>query len=79
MGIDFGIVSGSRQYWIYFSEEIIPAKYVHKIHKLPVSRKCMRIQYSDARFQELLDMLSERQRKDLIKARTILRVYSDHK
>lgn len=78
IGIDFGVVAGSHQFWIYFSEEPIPAKYIHKIHKLPVNRKCMRIQYSDARFQELLMVLSERQKKELIKAATILRMYSDN-
>ena len=78
IGIDFGIVSGSRQFWIYFSTEPIPAKYVHKIHGMPVNRKCMRVQYSDKRYQELLNVLPDKQKKELIKAATILRVYSDH-
>jgi len=78
IGIDFGVVSGSRQFWIYFSTEPIPAKYVHKIHGMPVNRKCMRIQYSDKRFQELLNVLPDKQKKELIKAATILRVYSDY-
>lgn len=78
IGIDFGIVSGSRQFWIYFSTDPIPAKYVHKIHGMPVNRKCMRVQYSDKRYQELLNVLPDKQKKELIKAATILRVYSDH-
>ena len=78
IGIDFGVVAGSRQFWIYFSTEPIPAKYVHKIHSMPVNRKCMRVQYSDKRYQELLNVLPDKQKKELIKAATILRVYSDH-
>lgn len=78
IGVDFGVVSGNRQFWIYFSMEPIPPKYVHKIHGMPVNRKCMRIQYSDKRFQELLNVLPDKQKKELIKAATILRVYSDH-
>lgn len=78
IGIDFGVVSGSRQFWIYFSMEPIPAKYVRKIHGMPVSQKCMRIQYSDKRFQELLNVLPNKQKKELIKAASILRVYSGY-
>ena len=78
IGVDFGVVAGSRQFWIYFSTEPIPAKYVHKIHGMPVTRKCMRIQYSDKRFQELLNVLPDKQKKELIKAAIILRVYSGH-
>ena len=78
IGIDFGVVAGSRQFWIYFSTEPIPAKYVHKIHSMPVNRKCMRVQYSDKRYQELLNVLPDKQKKELIKAATIVRVYSDH-
>ena len=75
IGIDFGVVSGSRQFWIYFSTEPIPAKYVHKIHGLPLNRKYMRVQYSDKRFEELLCVLPEKQKRALSKAATILRVY----
>ena len=78
IGVDFGVVGGSRQFWIYFSTEPIPSQYVHKIHSMPVARKCMRLQYSDKRLQELLNALPDKQKKELIKAASILRVYSDY-
>jgi len=75
IGIDFGIVSGTRQFWIFFSTKPIPAELIHKIHKIPFNKNFMRIQYTKKKYEELLGFLPETKRKDFIKAATILRIY----
>lgn len=75
IGIDISEQKDQQAFWIYFSEKPIPPKYLRKINKMPASRSCMRISYSEKRFQELMDILPHKQAKELSKGVSMLHVY----
>lgn len=73
IGIDYGVFSQRKQFWIYICKESFPQKYVHKIHTLPMEKKYMRVKYSDQILKELLQVLPVRLEKQLSKSQTALR------
>ena len=58
VGIDYGIVSGQKQLWIYFSKTLLPKEYVHRIVRLPYSENAMRIQYRKELYEDLIRNVS---------------------
>lgn len=75
IGIDFAPLTGSRQFWIYFSKIEIPYKYFHKINNLPINNDTLRVQYSDKIYNALLYAMPPEQAKLLNRAHSTLRAY----
>ena len=75
MGIDFGYLSLDRQFWIYFGREKLPRKYANRINRLPMSKKYMRVQYSEKVFNALLQNVPSHMRKRVEGMRSTIRFY----
>lgn len=75
IGIDYDIISGKKQFWIYFSKKVIPMKYYHRMLKLPYSKDVIKISFSKKRFDILMKCLPERLKKDLGRSYSTIRLY----
>jgi len=80
VGIDYGFISKTRQFWIYFSCEAISSQYCHKITRLPFNKTYMRIQYRDNVYHSLQKHMTNKLLVNkLDRSHSILRVYSADK
>ncbi|MCI7019198.1 MAG: hypothetical protein MR913_05195 [Clostridiales bacterium] len=75
VGIDYGVLSLTKQFWIYFSKEPIPMKYYHNIVKMPLSNKMFRIQFSMKTYKLLLENTPLSISKQLEKGWSTIRHY----
>lgn len=55
IGIDFGLLNGKKQFWIYFSIDPVPLAYYHNILKAKPSKTYMRVQYSTEVYNFLIE------------------------
>ena len=55
IGIDFGLLNGKKQFWIYFSIDPVPLAYYHNILKAKPSKTYMRVQYSTEVYNLLIE------------------------
>lgn len=77
VGIDYGVISGIKQFWIYFSKEKVDSRYVHNILRLPYSCTTMRVQYSKKVYDALMqDICCDKIRNKLIKSQSIISFYN---
>lgn len=76
IGIDYGVLSGGvKQFWIFFSKEKIPKKYIHNMNQMPFTKQTMRIQYSRKVFDALVFYLPKDLSKRLNASYSIIRLY----
>jgi len=75
LGIDYGMLSVSKQFWIYISNTTIQKQYVHKITNLPFSSSCIRVQYSKHVFNSFIHYLPSDLRKRLLRCTSTLRLH----
>ena len=75
IGVDYGVVNGSRQFWIFISKIAIEPKYFRKIHKLPINKNVVRIAYSPKVFEAFLLNLPMPLRKQLEKGQSVIKTY----
>lgn len=75
IGIDFGVINNSRQFWIYISKTPIEPRFFRKIHKLPINQNTIRLEYSEKAYNALLSELPLHLRKQLEKGQSIIRIY----
>jgi len=62
-GIDYGWLSVSRQFWIYFAKKPIDPKYRNRINRLKFTKDYMRFQYS----KKMYDLVYAAAPKDIKK------------
>lgn len=74
IGIDYGVLSGHKQFWIFFSKEKVPQKYFHNINRMKLSSQTMRIQYSRKVFEALVFYLPKNLSKKLAASYSIIRL-----
>ena len=55
--IDYGLLDGRKQFWMYFSKTPIPAMYYHRINRMKPSRSFMRVQYCKKTYERLVATL----------------------
>lgn len=77
VGIDFGVLSGMRQFWIYFSKTELPYKYHHCINRVRFTKNTMRIQYNKKAYNILLETLPPKLSKQLNNGYSIFRTYHE--
>ena len=77
IGIEYGIINGAKQFWIYISNHPIESKYLHHINYMPIRRDCLRIQYSKAVFNELLGVLPPILKKQLERSYSVIRLHKE--
>ena len=75
VGIDYGKVGGTAEFWIYFSCEPIPHQYIHNISRLPFKRSVIRIMYSNRTFKRLLKHTPSDFSKKLEKCNSTIKLY----
>ncbi len=75
IGIDYGKLSLTKQFWIYFSLDRIPQKYYHKINRMRQTKRTMRVQYNEKVFKSLIQHLPKPLNKKLEASYSILRLY----
>ena len=75
MGIDYGLLSLTKQFWIYFGSEPLPMKYRHRINKMKMNGKIMRIQYNQDVFDALVAQMPRDLSKRLGKCYSTIRLY----
>lgn len=75
IGIDYGMLEGSKQFWIYFGVVPFPRKYIHNIIRLKPSKKLMRIQFSQDVFDKLVKNTPLPISRELEKAYSVIRTY----
>lgn len=54
IGIDYGLIEGTPQIWIYFSQEPVPMKYYHKITSYPIRKRFLRVLYTKEHYELLI-------------------------
>ena len=54
IGVDYGLLDGRKQFWMYFSKTPIPAMYYHRINRMKPSRSFMRVQYCKKTYERLV-------------------------
>lgn len=72
IGIDYSVINGQPQFWVYMSKGEIPKKYWNSITKLPFTSETIRVQYSQNLFDSLIHMLPKKVAKELQKADTVI-------
>lgn len=65
LGIDYDIVGGKRQFWIYFSRVPIPMEYYHRITRLKYTKDTFRIKYNRQVYESLLHYLPPKLSREL--------------
>ena len=78
VGIDFGDVSGMRQFWIYFSRTPIPMKYFHRMTRLKYTKDTFRVQYNRNTYESLLHYLPPKLSRELAKHYSVIRLHKKH-
>lgn len=76
VGIDFGMLSGQREFWIYFATEPIPKEYRNRINRLKMSRDCLRIRFRQDVYNDLLHRTPKEISKQLSRSYSVIRAYS---
>ena len=71
------MLSLTRQFWIYFSKEKIPPKYIHRINRLKFSKTTMRVQYNKNIFAALVYYTPSDISKRIRKGYSIIRMYHE--
>lgn len=76
IGIDYGLVSGKKQFWIFISKCPVDKKFTHNILHLPYSASTMRIQYRKSVYMAIMriapyDIIG----KQLCRSHSVIRVY----
>lgn len=72
IGIDYGLLDGRKQFWMYFSKTPIPAMYYHRINRMKPSRSFMRVQYAKRLMKGWWQI---RRRKSAISFESVIRRY----
>lgn len=75
IGVDYGVLQGSKQFWIYFSEKEIPMKYYHRINRLKFTKDCMRVQYYKKAYNKLVEHTPPEISKQLRKCYSTVLLY----
>lgn len=75
IGVDYGVLQGSKQFWIYFSEKEIPMKYYHQINRLKFTKDCMRVQYYKKAYNKLVEHTPPEISKQLRKCYSTVLLY----
>lgn len=75
IGVDYGVLQGSKQFWIYFSEKEIPMKYYHQIIRLKFTKDCMRVQYYKKAYNKLVEHTPPEISKQLRKCYSTVLLY----
>ena len=78
-GIDYGVYSGGRHFWIYSSTVPIPKKTIHAIHRLKYSKNTLKIEYSEREFNFLVDNTPPHISKQLRSNYSVIRLYKSKK
>lgn len=72
IGVDYGLLDGRKQFWMYFSKTPIPAMYYHRINRMKPSRSFMRVQYCKRLMKGWWQI---RRRKSAISFESVIRRY----
>lgn len=75
LGIDYGVLSLTKQFWIYFSREPIPLKYRRRINRMKMNSNTMRIQYRKELFDALVLQLPRDLSKRMDKCYSTIRLH----
>lgn len=76
VGIDYGSVSGTKQFWIFLSKSSVDKKYTHNILRMPFDRNTIRLQYQKKLYDTLVYMTPYKLiGKKLLNAYSIIRIY----
>lgn len=78
-GIDYGVYSGGRHFWIYFSTVPIPKKSIHAIQRLKYSKNTLKIEYSEREFNFLVDNTPMYISKQLRSSYSVIRLFQNKK
>lgn len=76
-GIDYGMINGKYQFWIYASTAPIPTKYWGRINKLPITASTIRVQYSCEAYNLFSASLPLKLKKELEKGKTVINTYGE--
>lgn len=76
IGIDYGVISGIRHFYIFIGKVKISPNFTHRITRLRFSNETMRIQYRRKVFDALLEVLpQEALGKKLSKNESVIRLF----
>ncbi len=76
VGIDYGVVSGLRHFYIFFSKTKVANNYTHNVTRLRFTKEVMRIQYRRNIFMDLLEVFPQNTLgKQLIKNESVIRLF----
>lgn len=73
VGIDYDIHNHSRQYWIVLGEKAPEIRFQSKIVEMPITKHCVRFQFSQSKYDALIRWLPPLKAKELYRAKSILR------
>ena len=54
IGIDYSLMEGCPEFWIYFSTNPVPMKYTHKIASYRINKGFLRILYTPKSYELLI-------------------------
>ncbi len=76
VGIDYGVISGLRHFYIFFSKTKVANKYTHNITRLRFTNEAMRIQYRRKVFTALREVFPQNTLgKQLTKNESVIRLF----
>ena len=75
IGVDYGLLEGRKQFWIYFSKTPIPAKYYHRINQMKLTNSFMRVQYCKKAYERLVANTPPQVSDQLRKCYSTIRLY----
>ena len=67
-GIDYDLINGSYQFWIYLSKDYIPPKYCGRVSRLPITESTIRVLYSEGSIKSFISFVPETIKRELRKS-----------
>lgn len=78
VGIDYDIVGGKKEFWIYFSCAPISMKYYHQIKRLKFTKETFRVKYSRNTLESLLYYMPPKLSRELGKHYSVILLHKRH-
>lgn len=73
IGIDYGVIQGQKEFWIFYSKEPIPFEYYHNMQRVKYTKKTMRSRFSEELFASLCYYLPNPLSKELARQYSVIR------
>lgn len=73
-GIAYAVINHDKQFWIYFSTQKIPSKYLTRMNRLKITENTIKIQFDAKTFDTLINHIPKPLSKQLSASYSVIRL-----